>query len=405
MQMRTGANYLKLAGALAAGGAFASLAASFAVPQCYVSSAVVRINPRQLEFAKQQMLSRGHLSFLMQRRDLNLYREERARMPMEDIVMQMRQHDIQIRPLPNSGGAPTAAEISFAYPDRQKSRAVVQALVSRFVEQGSVVNRWRADIWRTAWQSEAPPLPDDKVEVLIPPTVSEKAAGPNRLVFVAWGVGAGLLLGLIVASTLRRPAWTLQLGAFAVAGCAAAFAASYLIEERYTSATVMRFTEPMAPKYLADAAMSTPVQRMKRLEQKVLTSESLESLIGLPPLKLYPSLPINEATQKMRRDITIATASDSSFRIAFFYPDKQKAQGVVRELMSAFLYANNAEGEALMARGGEFRKMEEHKLGVNLEVLDPASPGIPVAPNRAAFGAAGLGLGLVLGTLSVRRRS
>ena len=50
-----------------------------------------------------------------------------------------------------------------------------------------------------------------------------------------------------------------------------------------------------------------------------------------------------------------------------------------------------------MVRGEAFRKMEERKLGVNLELLEPASPGIPVAPNHAAFGIAGLAAGLILG--------
>src|SRR5882724_10639903 len=94
MQLRTGASYLKLAGALAVVGAFASLAASFAVPQSYVSSAVVRMSPRQLDFLKQQILSRGSLSEMMQRPSLNLYRGERARTPMEDIIQQMRTRDI-----------------------------------------------------------------------------------------------------------------------------------------------------------------------------------------------------------------------------------------------------------------------------------------------------------------------
>ena len=250
----------------------------------------------------------------MQTPQLNLYRGERARMPMEDIVTQMRRRDIQIRPVANSGGSPSAVEISFSYPDRQKSQAVVQALVGRFVERGSVADKWQADVWHSAWQTETPPPPDDRVQVLVPPTLPEKAAGPNRLLFLAWGLAAGALFGLIVTSTLRRPAWTLQLGAFAAAGCAAAFAASFLIEERYTSETRMRFTRPMAPKYSGGGSDDHAAgQRIERLQHRVLRSDSLESLIHMPSLNLYPSLPIKEAIQKVRRDITIAPASDSSF--------------------------------------------------------------------------------------------
>src|SRR5437016_2440219 len=82
------------------------------------------------------------------------YRGERARMPMEDIVQQMRQRDIRIRPIASAGGTPAAAEISFSYPGRYKSQAVVRSLVNRFVQQGGLLNQWRSDIWRTAWQGE-----------------------------------------------------------------------------------------------------------------------------------------------------------------------------------------------------------------------------------------------------------
>src|SRR5216684_1861663 len=83
-------------------------------PDTYESSAVMRITPQQiserlvptvvnmqmqqrLTAMQQQILSRGSLSELILRPALNLYPRERAKLPMEDIIQDMRLKAIKIQ--------------------------------------------------------------------------------------------------------------------------------------------------------------------------------------------------------------------------------------------------------------------------------------------------------------------
>jgi len=87
---------------------------AFLWPDTYVSQAVLRITPQQisdrlvpqvvnmqmqqrLEQMRQEILSRGSLIELIQRPSLDLYRKERQRYPMEDIVQDMRNKAIRIQ--------------------------------------------------------------------------------------------------------------------------------------------------------------------------------------------------------------------------------------------------------------------------------------------------------------------
>ena len=88
-------------------------------------------------------------------------------------------------------------------------------------------------------------------------------AEPNLMALLVWGLGAGLLLGTLAAALMRLPKLTLQLAAFAFAGCALAGAASFLFSAQYTSSVVMRLTPPIDPKrwYAKEAAMVQAVVR------------------------------------------------------------------------------------------------------------------------------------------------
>jgi succinoglycan biosynthesis transport protein ExoP len=132
-----------------------SCVVAFFMRNTYISKAVLRITPPQISetlvpstvnqnmsdrVAQMQtsILSRTSLSELIQRPTLNLYRRERESKPMEDIIEQMRSRDVHITVM-NVGGAggrqATAFEIQFSYDDASKAMAVVQALISRFMEE------------------------------------------------------------------------------------------------------------------------------------------------------------------------------------------------------------------------------------------------------------------------------
>ena len=168
MQMSTTTSYLKIAGATAVAGAIVAAAASFGVPRQYVSEAVVSMTGRAAHDAvsdssnlvpdnaaayqfgqiTSEILSRFSLVEIIVDPSLDLYRDERMRLPLEDVVLQMRR-DIRISPSsvpppgcgvilePPAGIAPFrpsdshsffasctffSARISFAYRDKQKAQ-------------------------------------------------------------------------------------------------------------------------------------------------------------------------------------------------------------------------------------------------------------------------------------------
>jgi polysaccharide biosynthesis transport protein len=128
---------------------------AFFMKNTYVSKAVLRITPPQISDVlvpstvnqlmsdkvaqmETQILSRTSLSELIQKPTLNLYPRERANKPLEDVIEQMRTRDVHINVmnLAGAGGRPaTAFEISFQYEDASKAKAVVEALITRFMEE------------------------------------------------------------------------------------------------------------------------------------------------------------------------------------------------------------------------------------------------------------------------------
>jgi hypothetical protein len=156
----------------------------------------------------------------------------------------------------------------------------------------------------------------------------------------------------------------------------------------------------------------------QELEQGVLSRESLSKIIQKPSLNLYPEQrahqPLEEIIERMRsRDIRIQMlrprpGSAMTFSISFSYPDRYKAAQVVRQLVSEFV---NQHVRAMVSRAKSlkeddpFRVAQEHKIGENLEVLDPANiPQVLRGPDRLTISAAGLAFGVLAGTLTIRLR-
>ncbi len=426
MRTLSGTAWLKLTAALAVAGAIAGAEVSFAVPERYESSAVLLITTRpgardssdNLAQMETDILSQGSLSEIIQKPSLNLYPSERARLPMDDIVQQMRR-DLQLQWLPllpgsiSSGPAP-AFRISFSYPDQYRAQAVVRELVTTFTEENVTIIRNRECLYEAIWHQPLPPAESGAdLEVLDPANLPTGPTGPNRLAFMACGLGAGMLLGVLATLVRRRPKRALQLAAWAVAGCALAADLSFLIPDRYTSTVTMRFTPPVSTqRWQAAGKAEPPPEHVRRMEQQVLSRDNLARIIQKPRLDLYPRerarQPQKEVVENMRRDIDIhlvraplaESATPAAFSISFSYTDRYKAQAVVRALVLDFteLYARELRTAAPTA-SPEFVKMAEHKAGENLEVLDPASlPEAPVSPNRLPLAALGLALGLALGT-------
>jgi succinoglycan biosynthesis transport protein ExoP len=129
-----------------------SVVVAFLVQNTYISQATLQITPKQVSESivkttinqelterigqmQQEILSRTSLSSIITDPRLDLYKEERASQPLEDVIETMRARDIHISidSLPGERRA-SAFQISFAYRDRTKAHDTVQTLITKFQE-------------------------------------------------------------------------------------------------------------------------------------------------------------------------------------------------------------------------------------------------------------------------------
>ena len=409
MQIHSGNAWKWIAG-LAAACAVLATAAPLANPS-YVSTAVVRCSTERLFVAQDKVLSRTSLAGLIL--SLDLYREERARQPLEQIVYRMRTHDLRL-----DRAGDSTLRLTFAYRDRAKAQAVVRELTTRFAQQNARVDAVRASNWSEVWAQPAPPEERGNWQVLTP--ASAAAAPPSRfLAYAACGLAAGLFLGLAAMLCRRWPDAARQLAAWAALGGLLAGGWSYAIHPRFTSTADVRLIAPVNPdRWYATAPRISLAEHVDRMQREILADDNLEAIILDPQLDLYSAeigqKSLRQVVAEMRdRDLRIRLVDDplaprgesARFIIAFSYPDPDKAQAVVRRLMANFSMRTVRE-MAIIARvsGGDFQQMAERNMGERIEVGTPPDlPETPVWPNRPALAGAGAAAGMVLAAWRRRR--
>lgn len=126
--------------------------AAFFWPNTFESSAAIRVVPPQVperlvptnvnlqmgervRAMAQTILSRNTLTNIITTHDL--YRKDRGRLPMEDVIENMRK-DISINNIRNLGGrdnGSTAFQISFSYENRHIAQKVTRDLMTRFIDE------------------------------------------------------------------------------------------------------------------------------------------------------------------------------------------------------------------------------------------------------------------------------
>jgi len=192
MQMTTW-NSLKIVSAVALAGALVAGVFAFRTQDRYISTAVMRIAPADLDrFAglQQQILSRQSLGEIITQPAFNLYPEDRKKMPLEDVVENMRNKALRFQLMQTRGGGAPAFLISCAYPDKFKAQAVVRELVARFFRLNNTLRRNRG-----------PSV--EVLEVLDPANLPEWPLAPHRPMIVAMGLLGGAVLGLMAVLVWR----------------------------------------------------------------------------------------------------------------------------------------------------------------------------------------------------------
>jgi succinoglycan biosynthesis transport protein ExoP len=441
---------------------------AFLWPDTYLSKAVMQVTPPQvpeqlipavsysqmsdrLQQMETEILSRTTLEDIIRKPSLDLYKKEREKVPMEDIIQDMKNKYIHLTPLAasNDRRMATAFEISFKYRDKYKAQLVVRELVARFTEQNS----------RT--QSEQAKLTtkflDDEVK-----TAKERMDRADMELTRFKMSNQGRLPEQVQANTQAQ--LQLQMQAMSLAQAIDRDSQDKTMyesdlqnlknDEKYYMANLETLVPGSSPQ-------SVKNERLNDLNQKIATGRSnLASMLNIygenyPEVgqlkaaiasleKQRSDLEAEEQAQAAEAPAATGTAprrvvnpnvekrlqelrNSQNSIIAKIQAKDAEIQGFIRHradlqkqidaiqkridqapltdqqyaaLLSDFNLAKAAYQDAVKKheQGQTAQSLEEHKAGENLITLDPASlPDKPIEPNRWAWAGFGTLAGLVCG--------
>jgi len=182
MQLNSFWNYRKAALVCGLAGAVIACGIGFLLNDRYVSSATIRMeHPEQLEAITAKLTSRHALVGIIASPDLNLYRRERQRQPLEDVIETMRTRDLQIIRVAGRTGA-QALQVAFQGSTPREAQAVTQALTREML---------RAN-------------PAAGLAMLDPASLPQRPFWPNRLAITVLGLLGGLAAGVVMVAVRRR---------------------------------------------------------------------------------------------------------------------------------------------------------------------------------------------------------
>jgi succinoglycan biosynthesis transport protein ExoP len=449
-------------------GLVVSVVVAFLYPNTYVSAAVLRVTPQQisdrlvptvvnmqmqqrLQQLQQEILSRGSLAELIARPALDLYKAERARLPMEDIIQEMRTK-IGIQPVevPAGQGRVTSAfTISFRYPDRFKAQAVVRELVTKFTEQNVTVQHNQAETTSAFLKDELKGARDkmDKLETEISKFKGENLGRlPEQFQSnVAQLQSLQMQLSNANESLSRNQQQKLQLetshqnyntqlnyytslseDTVTIAGPAQVrneklnnLNLKIMDLQSRVAAMAEMWTRDHPDLRAAQAQLASLEKQKADAEREDLAMQTAAASSSQPTVKKIPNL----QNQKMIQDLqgSIAVLKTEMQNINLQMDEKMKGVAELNRQIAGYQsriesspqleqqYASLMRDYGLakqtyeeMSRRSEqsetAKDLEEHKAGENLEVLDPASdPMTPAEPNRPQMAAIGTGAGLMFG--------
>jgi len=451
-------------------GLVAAVVVAFLWPDTYVSQAVMRITPptisnslvptvvnmqmqQRLQQMQQEILSRGSLSELIQRPSLDLYRKERQRYPMEDIIQDMRNKSIRIQTIEVAGGGggriASAFTISFSYPDRFKAQAVVRELVTKFTEQNVRVQKDQATI-TSQFLGDEMKQAKDRMDTLESALMKYKQDNMGRLpeqfqANVAQLNTYQMMVTQANEGVSRLQQTKLQLETqlqnnltnlnyynsiaedqITVGGATAQVRNERLnqLNQRIMNlqSEIAALTEQLTPNHptikRAQASLAAMEKQRQEAEKEDLERQSAAPSAA-PTIKRVPNPQAFKAVQDLAASNNVIKTEMQNLNLQMDEKVKQ-IQELNRMIAS---YQSRVEGspqlegqylaltrELAMAKqtyeeyhrknevSDTAKDVEERKAGENLEVLDAASdPQAPSEPNRPQMAAMGTGIGLILG--------
>jgi succinoglycan biosynthesis transport protein ExoP len=450
-------------------GLVTAVVVAFLWPDTYVSQAVLRITPptisdrlvptvvnmqmqQRLQQMQQEILSRGSLSELIQRPALDLYRKERQRYPMEDIIQDMRNKAIKIQTVQVAGGGneriASAFTISFSYPDRFKAQAVVRELVTKFTEQNVTVQRNNANI-TSQFLSDEMKQAKERMDDLEQKLMKFKQDNMGRLpeqfqANVAQLNTYQMMVSQANESVSRLQQTKLQLETQLQNNNTNLNYYNSVAEDQVTvggtaqvrnerlnqlnqrimnlQSEIAALTEQLTPNHptikRAQASLAAMDKQRQEAEKEDLDRQTAAPSAA-PTIKRVPNAQAAKAVQDLVANNNVIKTEMQNLNLQMDEKVKQiqELNRMIASYQSRVEGSPQLEGQYLaltrdlaMAKqtyedyhrktevSDTAKDVEEHKAGENLEVLDAASdPQAPSEPNRAQIAAMGTGIGLILG--------
>ena len=458
-------------------GLVVAVVVAFLWPDTYVSTAVMRITPQQisdrlvptvvnmqmqqrLQQMQQEILSRGSLNELILRPSLDLYRKERSRYPMEDIITDMRTKAIKIQTLdvagPGGASGPgariaSAFTISFSYPDRFKAQAVVRELVTKFTEQNVQVQRNQANL-TSQFLGDELKTAKDKMDSLEQQVTTFKAQNMGRLpeqfqANVAQLNTYQMMVSQANEALSRLQQQKLQLDTqlqnnsinqsyynsilddqVTVGGGTAQIRNEKINQLNQRIMTLQSEIAAMSEQLTASnpavrraqASLSALEKQLQDAEKEDLERQAAAPST-VPTIKRVPNTTVAKAVQDINASNNVIKTEVQNLNLQMDEKVRQREE-LNRQIAN---YQGRVEGspqlegqyvsltrELALAKqtyedlhkrseiSDTAKDLEDHKAGENLEVLDSASdPQAPSEPNRLQIAAMGTGFGLMLGVV------
>lgn len=436
---------------------------AFFWPDTYISKAIMRITPPQvperlvpsnvtsqiverLSAMQTEILSRTSLQELIQRPELDLYKRERQRKPMEDIVDEMRKainiRIIEMASAQTRNRAASAFSVEFAYPDRYKAQAVVRQLVTKFTEQNVNVLREQARQTTSFLADELRASKEDmdRLDAEIARFKTENQgrlpeqlqinlqtlnALQMQLASVQEAINRNSQEKLVLETQLQNYRNTFG---FVTANMEETVSSQIVKNDRLIQLNKLILdTETKLAAYLETYKEDYPDIRQMRKQLNVLRKQrdALEAEGQQNPKTpetrkvLRPEMArsledikasiANVQAQIRAKDLDVADRveqeSELRKRIQDFQQRIQVSPGNEQKYLSMMRDYGIAKAKyESMAQKKEIsetaQNLEERKAGENLEVLDTASlPENPAEPNRWMIAGAGTGIGFMFGLL------
>jgi len=443
-------------------GLVVAVVVGFLWPDTFVSTAVMRITPQQvperlvpsaintqmaerLSSMQQEILSRSSLSELIQRPALDLYKKDRNRKPMEDVIEDMRKAiKITILDTPaQQRHIASAFQIQFSYTDRYKAQAVVRELVTKFTEQNVTVLRNQANLTSSFLNDEMKTAKEelDRLDAEITRFKMENAGRlPEQLQSNITNLNS-LQMQLAAATealnrnqqekmmletqlqNLRNQANYFNANLQETAGAQAVKNERLILLNKtiLDTETSLAAAREMYTKDHPDIRAFESRLRVLRAQRDQLEKEELLENAKTTAPRAVVNPQVARALEDNKAAIASVQASIQAKNLDI--EDRVKQQGELNHAIQAYQarieasplneqryaallrdYNLAKEKYADMAKRREVsetaQNLEERKAGENLEVLDPASlPEQPAEPNRLFIAGIGIGLGLALGVV------